>query len=137
MTPGRIPTPRIIVLARNTFESSGLVDGHRTRAILIFLRWVLDRCAQCGETVRLAGSKWGFRLRGREVMKRCFWVNGRRHDCECNEHTQNNNKITSRTTMALKTPIDNGVLTIDFRVLSRKKHSPHADSESQRSTFVL
>jgi len=42
MAPGRIPAPGVIILAAYTFESSGLVNRHRTAPVLVLLGWILD-----------------------------------------------------------------------------------------------
>lgn len=76
MTPGRVSAPGVIVLPRYAFESGSLVDRHRARAILVFLRGILNRCAECGETIRLAGSERRLRLGGGQVVVDKFWVNG-------------------------------------------------------------
>ena len=79
VTPGRISAPRVVILARNPFEGRSLVNGHRTGAILIFLVRVFDCGTECGETVRLAGSKWRLGLRGWEVVMGNFGVDSRCH----------------------------------------------------------
>lgn len=79
VTPGRISAPGVIILSGNPFEGRGLVNGHRAGAILVFLVRVFDRSTECGETVRLAGSKWRLGLRGWKVVMGNFGVDGGCH----------------------------------------------------------
>lgn len=64
----RVSAARVVVRAADALERRCLVDGHRARAILVFMIWVLHRRAQRREAVRLAAAIRGLGLGRREVV---------------------------------------------------------------------
>lgn len=68
MRPSWITAPCVIVLSANSLEGCGLVNGNAAGSVLVFEIWVLHRCTEGRELVRLPGSHWRLGFRSGQIM---------------------------------------------------------------------